>query len=209
MDVLTYLAALRRWWWIVLGLPAAVLLASIIFTPAPPYTTELRATVLIPGDTEDTGSAERPELMVLDDLPLLIGSDVFAEATLERMTTDGTAGDIGPQEVKESLAGSRYSRVLTVTVTHTDSADALAVAEAAAAVLPDAVNAYLVAPGTQPATVQVIDGPDDPALASRDRWLRIGATTFVAAFAALVIVAAATAMFPGRSESHRVAAESK
>src|SRR5918994_1107895 len=126
MDVLTYLAALRRWWWVVLGLPAAVLLASIIFTPAPPYTTELRATVLIPGDTEDTGSAERPELMVLDDLPLLIGSDVFAQATLGRIPAGATAGEMGPKGVKESLAGPRYSRALPVTATHPASADALA-----------------------------------------------------------------------------------
>jgi hypothetical protein len=209
MDLLTYLAALRRWWWIVLGLPLTVLLAAVTLTPAAPYTTELQATVLIPGDTEDTGSAERPELMVLDDLPILVGSDVFAEVTLERMTADGTARAMDLQEVKDSLAGSRYSRVLTVTVTNADAADALAVAEAAAAVLPDAVNAYLVAPGTQAATVQVIDRPDDPAPAARDRWLRIGAMTFVAGFAGFAIVAAMAALYPVRADDQRAASDSK
>lgn len=209
MDLLTYLAALRRWWWVVLGLPATVLLASVALLPAAPYTTQLQATVLIPGDTEDTGSAERPELMVLDDLPVLVGSDVFAEATLERMTADGTASGMDLQEVKDSLSGSRYSRVLTVTVTNSEAADALGVAEAAAAVLPDAVNAYLVAPGTQPATVQIIDRPDDPARASRGRWLRIGATTFVALFAGLAIVAVMAALYPVRREAQRAASDPK
>jgi len=209
MDLLTYLAAVRRYWWLVLGLPAAVLVASIFLSPAAPYTTEFRATVLIPGDTEDTGSAERPELMVLDDLPILISSDVFADATHDRMTADGTARQLDVADVQSALSGARYSRVLTVTVTDADADDASVVADAAAAVLPDALNAYLVAPGSQPATVQVIDRPDEPAPASRDRWLRIGATTFVAAFAGFVIVAAISALYPGRPNDQPDLTESK
>lgn len=209
MDLLTYLAAMRRYWWFVLGLPAAVLVAGILLTPAAPYVTDFRATVLIPGDTEDTGSAERPELMVLDDLPILVSSDVFADATHDRMTADGTARDLDVADIQSALSGSRYSRVLTVTVTDADTDTASAVADAAAAVLPDAINVYLVAPGSQPATVQVIDRPDDPAPASRDRWLRIGATTFVAAFAGLVFLAAITALYPARPADQPAPIDSK
>ncbi len=209
MDLLTYLSALRRWWWVLLGLPLIVLLGELTLGPAAPFTTELRATVLIPGDTEDTGSAERPELMVLDDLSPLIGSDVFAEAILEQMTANGAAPSMELAEVKSSLTGSRYSRVVTVTVTNSDAADARALAEAAVAVLPNAVNSYLVAPGSQPATVQIIDRPDEPAPATRARWLRIAVSTMAALFAACAIIAVVTALPATRVRSQRAAPTSK
>ncbi len=209
MDLLTYLSALRRWWWVLLGLPLIVLLGELTLGPAAPFTTELRATVLIPGDTEDTGSAERPELMVLDDLSPLIGSDVFAEAILEQMGTSGTAPSMELAEVKSSLTGSRYSRVVTVTVTNSDAADARAIAEAAVAVLPNAVNSYLVAPGSQPATVQIIDRPDEPAPATRARWLRISVSTMAAFFAACAIIAVVAALPARRVRPQRAAPASK
>ncbi len=184
-----FAAALRRWWWLVIGLPLVVAVGGVVLTPSAPYTTEFRATVLIPGDTEDTGSAERPELMVLDDLPILVNSDVFAQATLDQLTAAGVSVVVDRDEVKRALSGSRYSRVLTVTVTHADLSAARAIADAAAAAIPDAVNAYLVTPGSEQATVQVIDQPSTPAPASTERWLRIGATTVAALFAALAIVA--------------------
>ncbi len=209
MDLLTYLAALRRRWWVLLGLPLIVLVGTLTLSPAAPFTTELRSTVLIPGDTEDTGSAERPELMVLDDLPPLITSDVFAEAILEQMGANGTARSMELAEVKSSLSGSRYSRVVTVTVSNTDAPDARAIAEAAVTVLPNVVNEYLVAPGSQPATVHVIDRPDEPTPATRARWLRIGVSTMAAFFAACAIIAVVEALPPGRVESQRAASASK
>ena len=209
MDLLTYLSALRRWWWVLLGLPLIVLLGELTFGPAAPFTTELRATVLIPGDTENTGSAERPELMVLDDLSPLIGSDVFAEAILEQMSANGAAPSMELAEVKSSLTGSRYSRVVTVTVTNSDAADARAIAEAAVAVLPNAVNSYLVAPGSQPATVQIIDRPDEPAPATRARWLRIAVSTMAAFFAACAIIAVVAALPATRIRPQRAGPASK
>ena len=209
MDLLTYLSALRRWWWVLLGLPLIVLLGELTLGPAAPFTTELRATVLIPGDTEDTGSAERPELMVLDDLSPLIGSDVIAEAILEKMGANGTARSMELAEVKSSLTGSRYSRVVTVTVTNSDAADARAIAEAAVAVLPNVVNTYLVAPGSQPATVQIIDRPDEPAPATQARWLRIAVSTMAAFFAACAIIAVVAALSARHVRSQRAAPASK
>ena len=77
------------------------------------------------------------------------------------------------------------------------------------AVLPNAVNAYLVAPGSQPATVQVIDRPDEPAPDTRARWLRIAVSTMAAFFAACAIIAVAEALPPRRVESQRAASAPK
>ncbi len=156
--------ALRRWWWLALLVPALTGAILVVRAVRAPYQSTLRATVLIPGDTEIPGSAERPELMVLDDLPALISSRVFAEAVVRQdpaLDVDGT---------QRSLSGSRYSRVLTVTATNPDKQRASAIARAAQVVLPQAVNDNLVAAAGAAATVRIID----PAgTATRDRAGRL------------------------------------
>lgn len=188
MDLFRFLAALRRWWWLVLGLPLLALILSLVLTPKQPYATTFKVTVLIPGDTEDTGSAERPELMVLDDLPSLIGSEVFANATLQQMKTAGYTGPLDAAAVQETLSGSRYSRVLTVTIASDDPAATRTIAAAASKVLSGEVNRYLVADGTKPATVQLIDPPGDPARGETRRYLQIIVQTFAAFCVGIAIV---------------------
>ena len=78
MDGRTAVAALLRRWWLIVALPLAVLIGSLAATSDPPYVATTRATVLIPGDTETAGDAERPELMVLDDGTSLVRSRAFA-----------------------------------------------------------------------------------------------------------------------------------
>lgn len=189
MELFHFLGAVRRLWWLVLGLPLLALILAFILTPKQPFETSFRATVLIPGDTEDTGSAERPELMVLDDLPSLVGSEVFANATLQRMKSAGYIGPLDVGAVKEALSGSRYSRVLTVTVASDHPADARTIASAASQVLPAEVNAYLVADRTKPATVQLIDPPGEPVRGTTRRYLQIAVETFAAFCVAIAIVA--------------------
>lgn len=188
--------AIRRLWWlVVLGLVVG-LIAGFVLTPAPAWSTSFRATVLIPGDTEDTGRAERPELMVLDDLGPFVESWAFAEAVAGAMD----AG-VPSEDVHGMLDGSRYSRVATVEVSGDDEAFVLAVAEAAAQVFPEQVNAFLVAPGSQAASVQIIDPPREPSRDHGMRWLRIGAIGLVgAATAAALAVLVAPEPRAGRHD---------
>lgn len=175
------LAAIRRWWWLIMLALIASLAIGWLLTPQPAWTTSFRATVLIPGDTEDPGRAERPELMVLDDLGPFIESWAFAEAVAGRMGDDVTTEDIDGM-----LAGSRYSRIATVTVSGSNADEVLAIAKAATDVFPEQVNAYLVAPDGAEATVQVIDPPKEPAREISSRWLRIAAIGLLGATAATV-----------------------
>jgi hypothetical protein len=175
--------AVRRWWWLILLALVASLVTGWLLTPEPQWTTSLRATVLIPGDTEDTGSAERPELMVLDDLGPFVESWIFAEAVAAQ-----AGEDLATDDVDGMLDGSRYSRIATVTVSGGDRDEVLAVANAAAEVLPEEVNAYLVAPGAAEATVQVIDPPREPSRDASMRWLRISAIGLLGTAAATVVV---------------------
>ncbi len=175
------IAASRRWWWLILLSLVASLVIGYLLTPEAAWTTSFRATVLIPGDTEDTGSAERPELMVLDDLGPFVGSWAFADSVARELDAD-------TGEIDGMISGSRYSRVATVTVSGDDPDRVLAVAQAAARVFPEQVNAFLVAPGAEAATVQVIDPPREPTRDATMRWVRIGAIALLGAAAATVVI---------------------
>ena len=152
-------ALLRRWWLIVI---VPVLLIPILLLRArnEPYQSSLNATVLLPGDTEIPGSSERPELMVMDDVPGLIGSQAFAAAVSKSLQSTGSS--LTADQIHGMISATRYSRIVTITVTGDDSEVVLAVAHAAGTVLPEAVNQNLVAANSTPATVNVIDQPGAP-----------------------------------------------
>lgn len=169
---------LRRWWLVVI-VPAIVLPLLIIRAKTEPYQTTFKAVVLLPGDTEIPGSSERPELMVLDDLPVLVSSRVFAGAVVADLTRRGVT--INAEDVQRAIAGTRYSRILTVSVTSERAGDGSAIAESAAAVLPAAVNSYLVADGERTATVDILDPPGAPSRSRPNQALIIAALTVLAA----------------------------
>jgi capsular polysaccharide biosynthesis protein len=168
-----------------------------------PYQTSLNAVVLIPGDTEDPGNSERPELMVLDDLPSLISSRVFAEAVARDLASRGVNSQLANDVdgVRAALAGSRYSRVLTVTATRDDRDDARQIAESAASVLPAVVNQFLVADPAEPATVQIIDPPGDPTRSRPNQAFITAALTLIAVAVGAGIALAADAWSPASSNS--------
>lgn len=163
------MSVIRRRWWIVLLLPLVAVTATYLFQRNEPYQSTVRATVLIPGDTEDPGNSERPELMVLDDLPPFIRSHAFATDVLAAM--DGASLTV--DQIQSTLDASRYSRVLTVYVTSENEQEVQEIAAAAESVLPDSINSYLMPDDGGIATVRVIDPPSTP---SRDRdghWLQL------------------------------------
>jgi capsular polysaccharide biosynthesis protein len=179
MDIRELTTVLLKKWWLILGLPLVVFIALVWRSSDPPYISSFRATVLMPGDTEIPGISERPELMVLDDLPELVKSEVFAQDVAAALP--GVGGpDIPVDEIHDSLSADRYSRVLTVQARNDDAAYAESIAKAAASALPGSVNNYLVANGAAAATVNVIDPPSAAAPGNENRWLIIGIETFVA-----------------------------
>lgn len=159
LETGTILRILLRRWWLVLGLPVAAVLGTVIFTRDQPYIATFQASILIPMDTEDPGDAERPELMVGDDLPLVIGSQRFAELVEAELERAGGSVRLSWPEVQGAIRATRYSRILRVEVTRDDEAEALAIATAAAAVLPGAVNQFAVPAGEPPARTPIIDAP--------------------------------------------------
>ncbi len=156
------LSVVRRRWWIVVLLPAIAILTTFLFQRNEAYQSTVRATVLIPGDTEIPGNSERPELMVLDDVPPFLRSHAFASQVQAAMP--GTSLTI--EQVQSALDGSRYSRIVTVAITNEDPRAVGEIAGAVESVLPTAINDYLMPDEGQRATVRIIDPPTVP---SRDR----------------------------------------
>ncbi len=162
-------SVIRRRWWIVLLLPLVAVTATFLFQRNEPYQSTVRATVLIPGDTEDTGNSERPELMVLDDLPPFIRSHAFAS------DVQGAMGEtpLTVDQIESTLDGSRYSRVVTVYVTSENEGQVDEIAAAVESVLSGSINGYLMPNDGGEATVRIIDPASTP---SRDRdghWLQL------------------------------------
>jgi capsular polysaccharide biosynthesis protein len=164
------MSVIRRRWWIVLLLPMVAVLATYVFQRQEPFQSTVRATVLIPGDTEDPGTSERPELMVLDDLPPFVGSHAFAGQVHAAMRDT----DLTIEQVQSTLDGSRYSRILTVSVTNEDEARVREIADAVESVLPAAINDYLMPEDdSQQATVRIIDPPSVPSRDREGHWLQL------------------------------------
>jgi capsular polysaccharide biosynthesis protein len=196
MELRRVLIVLLRRWWLVAGVPIAVLIGTLVASTNQPYVATVRATVLIPGDTETPGSAERPELMVLDDAPGLITSDAFASAVEAQLQTrfGGTRSDLDEDAIQSTLSASRFSRILTIRVTSDDGAEVLAIGQAVAQVLPDAINTFLIADGAQPATVRIIDRPTEAVRDLQDRRLVLIVQTLVALGAGAGLAALAAAL---------------
>lgn len=190
-------ALLRRRWWIILGLPLVVMALVFWRTHDRPMEVSFRATVVIPGDTEIPGSSERPELMVLDDLPGVVSSRAFAERAHASLPT-GTALKVAV--VQSALGADRFSRILTVYATHQDGATASAIAAAAAQALPQAINDILIPQGGDPATVTLIDPPGEPALAGTSPVVVVAILGFVSLCAAALFVLGWAWLFPAHRE---------
>jgi capsular polysaccharide biosynthesis protein len=184
----------RRWWIIA----AAVILAVFAIAGARltrPYQVSLSATVLIPGDTEIPGNSERPELMVMDDVPVLVESARFAEGILAAIPDSGLTA----RQVRDALSASRYSRVLTVHVTSDEKDRTVVIAGAVADRLSALINQYLVAPGAEPATVQVIDQAEEPTKSRPNEAFKALAVLLAAAGAGALLALAADRIATSRN----------
>lgn len=195
MELRRVLTVLLRRWWLVAGLPVVVLLGSLAASSSQPYQATVRAEILLPADPEDPGNAERPELMIMDDGPIVMTSPEVAE--LVRSALDSPIGG-GPMldtaEIQDSLSSERFSRILTITATRDDPDEALAIGQAVATVLDDAVNTFMVAEGATKATVRIIENPEEAIRDVESRRLVMVVQTLVALAAGAGLAAFAAAL---------------
>lgn len=183
-DLKSAIAAVRRFWWLVALVPLVIFGALSVRNLTSDFESSFRTSVLLPGDTEIPGSAERPELMILDDMGPIVSSQAFAELVAAEM-------GVRPADLVGKLSAERYSRIATITARSQSEAESLAIANAAASVFSQAVNQFMVAAGGQPATVQIIDRPSDPIRGPANKWTVTAIATLIGfaigVFACLVL----------------------
>lgn len=188
-DILLAVRALRRFWWLVVAIPAVALAVQVAQMQSAPFQAEFRAVVVLPGDTDDPGRSERPELMIMDDVPQLIGSALFAERVRAHLDVGGVV--MVAERIESSLSATRYARTVTVVARDDERDVAITVASAAEAVFDGAINDTLVADAGPRATITIIEPVDGARRGRADRWqvaaLVTAAMAFVGALAALVV----------------------
>lgn len=188
-DILLAIRALQRFWWLVVAIPAVALVVQVAQMQTAPFQAEFRAVVVLPGDTDDPGRSERPELMIMDDIPQLIGSALFAERVRAQLEVSGVV--VVAERIESSLSASRYARTVTVVAHDDDRNVALIIASAAEAELEVAVNETLVADAGPRATITIIDPVDGARRGAADRWpvaaIVTAAMAFFGVLAALVV----------------------
>ncbi len=176
--------SMRDRWWLLVLTPLLAMALVVLLGRFEPYSTTVRATVLLPGDTEIPGNSERPELMMLDDLPTLVRSRVFAEGVHSAMPESAWSVD----DVQSALDGTRYSRILTVHIESSDAQAVTAIGQAVEQELAGLINDYLVADEGEPATVRIIDPAGTPAR-SNDNLLVQLLLTGIAGFVLGTVIA--------------------
>lgn len=187
MDLWSLLHALRRSWWIVGGLAILGMAAGWLVLPQARYQVTIQASIMVPGNIEHPGRAERPELMVLDDLLPLVESPAFAALVQDSLAPPWDER-ISVENVEGALSGSRYSRILSVIVSTSSPERSSAIGNAVNTALPQAVLRFLVAPGDAEPAVRIIDPGGPPEQPLLRRWLAIGVIGTFAAFAAISVI---------------------
>ena len=96
-----------------------------------------------------------------------------------------------PDDVEGRLSATRYSRIATITSKSDNEGQSRELANAAARVLPNAINTLMVAQGGQQATVLIIDPPGDTRRGDSNKWrttaLASGVALAIGCFLAIVL----------------------
>jgi uncharacterized protein involved in exopolysaccharide biosynthesis len=188
MDLWTYLGALRRWWWLALGVPAIALVLAVLLLPPAPWQTQFSAIIVFPGNPQKSAGATYPASILLDDLAAVLRSDSVAESVHTKLPAEMQA-EVSARDIADMVSASRYSREAHVIIRGDSPEQVTAVAKGMQAVLPEAVDAYHLVPEDENATVTMLDRIAEPTKPTRERLLVIAAITAAAVAAILCVIA--------------------
>lgn len=173
------LVILRRRWWLVVGLPLAVVATTMAVTRPEPvvYEARLRFAVDIPRSAllpgSDEGTAAKIGEALIDDIARIIPSEAFAAAVAARLPEDA---HVAAGELASELSATDRHRVADVWVRRAVAADApeaerramaedlQAVAAAAVTELEERGPVWFARLGEDRVALTVVDGPGVRAL---------------------------------------------
>lgn len=171
-----WLEGVRRWWWVVAGLPA--LTAALWWARPPTIAHDVVARLTVAVDVEtDAGGGGRTEgtaaevgEALIDDLSRIVPGAAFAAAVNDRLPASIA---VRPGEISGAVSAEDRHRVTDISVRR-PAADRAALARIAAAVgaeLAENGGAWAARLGTDDARLSIVDGPHlaavPPTLADR------------------------------------------
>lgn len=167
MELRDYARVLRRFGWLLIALPVIVGIGSYIFRaqPAPVYAAGVRFTIGVnaPPATQVSGydpilTAYQASEYIRDDFVEIVRSDQFADDVNALLAKQGVAG-VTISKGNISAAVEKQRRLMSMTITWGDAAQAQKIADAAVANLAQNNAKYFAQLGASGAMVTVIDKP--------------------------------------------------
>ena len=167
MELKDYFRVVWRYWWLIAALVVVVGVGSWIFRaqPAPQYQASVRFTIGVnaPPATEVSGydpilTSYQASEYIRDDFVEIIKSDIFADdvnATLAKMG----ASDLRVGKGNISAAIEKQRRLMSLTITWYNAAQAQKIADAAVKTLSENNTKYFAQLGAAGASIAVIDKP--------------------------------------------------
>lgn len=185
MDIWDWLRSLRRWWWMIVVFPALAAGISWLVAPEPRYESSWTVNIYF-DDPSITNNPGYIDFVLLDDFDMLMRTGVLGDVMYTRLPED-VQSHLDRDEFGAMFHSSRKARFVEITVAGDDPALIKTVANTLNDNLTEVTNLYLVPPDYRfgPATVNVLDSINEPALNTRDRLVTVGSVT-VATFLASI-----------------------
>ena len=166
MELRQYAAIIRRRFWLPVGLPAVVLLISLVLRQPgiPQFVASARVLVDVPPLQQVEGMGFDPRLTapqateyLVDDFSAFVTGDVVARMISERLAAQGVAVPAGI--IQSSTSSQQVHRVVEIQLTWSDPDQARAILQTAIEVLQQEAPAYFGRLGTLQPVVRLFDGP--------------------------------------------------
>ena len=167
MELKDYFRVIWRYWWLIAALVVVVGVGSLIFRaqPVPQYQAGVRFTIGVnaPPATEVSGydpilTSYQASEYIRDDFVEIIKSDTFADDVNAMLAKMG-ASEIKISKGNISAAIEKQRRLMSLTITWHNAAQAQKIADAAVANLSENNAKYFAQLGAAGASVAVIDKP--------------------------------------------------
>jgi capsular polysaccharide biosynthesis protein len=167
MELKDYVRVVWRYWWLIAALVVVVGVGSWIFRaqPAPQYQASVRFTIGVNAPPATVVSGYDPILTsyqaseyIRDDFVEIIKSDAFADDVNAMLAKMG-ASDIMVSKGNISAAIEKQRRLMSLTITWHNAAQAQKIADAAVTNLSENNAKYFAQLGAAGASVAVIDKP--------------------------------------------------
>lgn len=185
MDFWDWLHGLKRWWWMLIAIPAIAAGTTWLLWSAPQYETSWTVNVTF-ADPNLSNDPAYFDYVFLDDLDQLVKSSLLGDIIYLRLP-EKTRTDLTREEFGEMVTSARTAREVEITVHGDDPTLVLEVAQTIEANLEEVMNFYMVPADyvNGPGKINVLNPIAEPELNTRDRLVGVVAVTSAAFLVAL------------------------